>query len=202
MDYCQARYILWHTAGWYNKIYIENLKTGLNSLSAKVNQPYPDASSGETSFINLVNGVSANSPNSLYEFNISSPSINSNNYSIVVSVDKDVTVSYLKLDFILYNLRTSLFASDGGFTTSGITAGSPIYIQAHHNFAPIKYLMIGWDSIKLNNRSLMLDFDMDKDMIISITTPNTISSVRTVYLTVGTRMSDVCSKCSSFFVIG
>lgn len=166
-------------------------------MTAKLNQPYPEANNGETSFLNLVNGVLADSAVSVYAFNISSPSINSSDYSIVVSVDKDVNVSYLKLDFLLYNLRTSLFASDGGFTTSGLTTANPIHIQAHHNFAPIRYLMIGWDSLKLADNSLMMGFDLDKDMVISITTPKAIALLRAVYLTVGTRMSEVCSQCSS-----
>lgn len=164
---------------------------------AKLNKPYPEASSGETSFLNLVNGMVAGSAVSLYSFNISSPSINTSDYNIIVSVDKDVFVSYLKLDFLLYNLRTSLFASDGGFTTSGLTTTNPIHIHAHHNFAPIRYFMSGWDSLKLTDNSLMINFDLDKDMVISITTPKAIALLRAVYLTVGTRMNEVCSQCGT-----
>lgn len=108
-------------------------------------------------------------------------------------------LSYIKISYILYSVGSALFASDGGYFSTGLATSVPVYVKVHNNFAPIRYFIIGFDSISLTDKLFSLNMNIDQDMIISVTTANTnkIPIIKIIYLAIGNKMSEVCSKCST-----
>ena len=113
--------------------------------------------------------MQASSSQRVYEVNVNPNSKSETTYTIAISANPATTLTYLRVDYIIYNTEISLFSSGGGYYTSSNFVG-PYYQKIHKNFLPIQYKLLGFQSIRIANQDqIKLDINIDQDTILEIT---------------------------------
>ena len=153
-----------------------------------------------TIYLNYINGIKATSAQKVYEVSTSSVSRSASTYTVEVTVNPNTNLTYLRLDYIIYNTNLSLFASGGGFY-SNTNIFNPIYMKVHGNFLPVNYNLMGLQGIRIANQTqISLNLDIDRDNILTISTTAILSAANIVYLTIGQKTNLVCAACPEKFI--
>ena len=147
--------------------------------------------------LNFIAGLRATSATGVIGVRCGSQSISSQTYTVAVTVNSETVLSFIKINYVIFNTEQSKFASNGGyFEPQSLTVATPRYHKIHSDFAPIVYELAGFDSIVLRGKKkLHLDVAIDSDYILGFRTNYDIDEISIFFLTIGQRMNLACASC-------
>lgn len=201
----QGGYVRGHYRWRYILTDAENFQPNSNApvnLTIQTSSAVSFFEDNRTIYLNYINGLQASSAQRVYEVNISAASKSVSSYTVSVRVNAATTLTYLRMDYIIYNTEISLFSSGGGYYASSNIVG-PYYQKIHKNFLPIQYKLLGFQSIRVANQNeIHLDINIDDDTILGVSGDSThpLANARVVYLTIGQKSNLVCASCPNLFI--
>lgn len=206
MKWTSVSLVLWVTARpdlYAGSLSAENLKPGSQTpVTVYTKKPMPFYSDGQTLSLNFINSLTASSA-STYSINCSAASKTETAYTVSIALSPETSVSYIKVDYLIYNLNLTQFASDGGFFSTSLAPDAPLYIKFHNNFAPILYWFVGIDTLVLGkDKALTFGFDLDKDYVLGVHSGGKIDNIKFIYVGMGQKMVDICGNCSTGYAYG
>lgn len=148
----------------------------------------------------FITGIRANSTQAIYAIN--STVIQKFQDSFLVSVVNDpaTSLTYLKVDYVIFNTNLSLFSSGGGFYAAA-DIQRPYYTKVHRSFVPINYMLLGFDKIRISGpKQFSLEISIDQAYILGIQAINKLAYAEVVYLTIGQKTNIVCSSCPATYI--
>ena len=184
-----------------NILYIENFQSNKNqTFKIPILPSFSSFVDGNIIQLNFITGLRATSASNTYYIDVSNNGATNSSFDVTVAPLGDTSISVIQVSYAIFNLKSSYFASGGGQINNLNYIGSS-YKKVHGSFAPIIYILYGFNSIKISKlTSLNIQFYFDSDYVMETYTGQNFDILGVTYLTIGQHPNQVCQNCTNKWI--